>query len=326
MLMRCWFPIVFACACSSERVDPPPAVPANWASLDQKQAVVVRAPTSKERATAEAYVKALAAPTLAGMAPLFDDMAHITFGRKDARGRDRVVAIHEQLFGAFDQRKADVTRIWRTDETQMVEWSMTGAQARDWMGVAATQKPTTLRGITLLWTKDDGIITDVHVYFNVASVKAELGVGPKDLQERAAGLEQPVASAPAVEQQGDATEKRNKQTVRAQLDALEQGNEAAYLDVFTDDVVVDSLTSPASRGKDDMRAYYKTSRRTISQLDTTIANLWGIGPYAIVEYTISGDQLNAATPSSLRFFIVDVVQLRDEKIAHVWRYDGADLP
>ena len=318
--------IAVVCACSSERVDAPPAVPANWASLNQPQPVVVRAPTAKERATAEAYVKALANPPFANIAPLFDDLAHVAFGRKDARGRDRVVGIHEQLFGAFDQRKVEVTRIWRTDETQIVEWSMSGVHAREWMGVPATQKQVQIRGIALLWTKDDGIITDVHVYFNVAAIKAELGVGPKDLQERAATLQLPVATAPPIEKQDDAVEKHDKQTVRDSLDAFEQGKEADYLNAFTNDVIIETLTAPPSHGKDDLRAYYRTSWRTIGQLDTTIANLWGIGSFAIVEYTISGDVVGAAMPTSIRHYLLDVIEMREEKIAHVWRYDGADLP
>jgi hypothetical protein len=56
-----------------------------------------------------------------------------------------------------------------------VEWTLTGTQARDWMGVPATHKSAGVKGLTLLWTKDDGSIIDVHVYFDVAAVQAQLG-------------------------------------------------------------------------------------------------------------------------------------------------------
>ena len=323
--------VVLVAACSTERVDAPPPVPVNWGSLDRPQPVVARAPTAKERATAEAYVTALGAPQLSALAPLFDELGHVAFGRKDARGREKVTAFHEQLFGAFDQRKTTVTRIWRTDETQSVEWTLSGVHAREWLGVAPTQRPVAIRGITLLWTRDDGTLTDAHLYFNVAAIKAQLGVGPKDLQERAASLQQAPTQAPPVEQDGGAAEHREKQVVRDELDALEQAKEPEYLDVFADDVTVDSLVVPQLRGKDAIKTYFRGIRHAIGQLDTAIGNIWGIGPFVIVEYTISGEQVapfGAVPPTnehSLRLYVVDVLQFQGEKISHVWRYDGADL-
>lgn len=318
-------------ACSSERVDPPPAVPVNWSSLDRPHVIATRAPTSKERATAEAYVTALGAPQLSALAPLFDDLGHVAFGRKDARGREKVTAFHEQLFGAFDQRKTTVTRIWRTDETQTVEWTLSGVHTREWLGIAPTQRPVAIRGITLLWTRDDGTLTDAHLFFNVAAIKAQLGVGPKDLQERAAALQQTSVQAPPVEQEGSAAEQRQKQVVREELDALEQAKEPEYLERFTDDVAVDSLVVPQLHGKDALKAYYRGIRHAIGQLDTAIENIWAIGSFVVVEYTISGEQVApfGAVPTtsehSLRLYVADVIQFQGEKIAHVWRYDGADL-
>ncbi len=316
-------------ACSSERVEAPPPVPANWSSLARPQPVATHAPTAKERATAETYIAALANPQLVSMKPLFDATTnHAAFGHKDARGTDNVVALHEQLFGAFDQRKTSVSREWRTDEMQTVEWTLTGVQARDWLGVPAAQKPMTMRGITILWTNDDGTITDAHIFFNVASVKAQLGVGPKDLQERVASLLTAPPSAPPVEKQGTETERTNKQVVHAKLDALEDRKEAAFYDAFTDDTVIESLTAAPVHGRDELKAYYKNLHKTIGQLDTTVANNWGIGDFVITEYTISGERLGGGDPNadhSVRMYIVDVSEMRDGKIAHVWRYDGADL-
>ena len=68
--------------------------------------------------------------------------------------------------------------------------SLTGIQTRDWMGVKASQKLVTISGVTLLWTKDDGAITDLHLYFDVAAVKAQLGPGteaPVSAAAQAAG-------------------------------------------------------------------------------------------------------------------------------------------
>ncbi len=316
-------------ACGSDRVEAPPPVPVNWASLDRAASPPpqAHAPTARERATAEGYVAGLASPQLANIGPLFDEMGHIAFGRKDARTRAKVVALHEQLFGAFDQRTTAATRVWRTEDTQFVEWTMSAVQARDWLNVPATQRPVAMRGIALLWTKDDGTITDAHLYFSVAAVKAQLGVGSKELQQRAAGLQQPT-KGPPVEQAGSAQEQDDVQVVRDELDFLEQQKDTQYLALFTDDAEVHTLTMSPMRGKEDLRTYFRSINRAIGQLDTTIATVKGIGSFVVVEYTISGVQLGQSglqPNSTLRLYVTDVVELRDERIASVWRYDGADL-
>ncbi len=324
-------------ACASETVEAPPIAPANWRSLDAPTALVVKAPTAKEQAIAEAYVAALASPKLAAIGPLFDEMGHITFGYKDARGRDRVVAIHDRLFGSFDDRKSDVTRIWRTDELQIVEWTLSGTQNREWLGVPPTQRPVVIHGITILSTQDDGTSSDAHIYFNVTGVKAQLGVGPKELQDYV-GAPPPQAQAKptTINQTGSDIEKENVVVVRQTLDALEGGKEAPYLASFADDVVVETPLHPKTQKKDDVRAYYRLMRHAISQLDTTIVSIHGIGSYVIVEYMISGSQSAAigyvpAPPNrQTQLDIVDVIELRDgpapRQISHVWRVDGPDWP
>jgi hypothetical protein len=88
------------------------------------------------------------------------------------------------------------------------------------------------------------------------------------------------------------------------------------------------------KGKDDVRKYYRATHKAIGQLDTTVNNDWGVAQYAIVEYDIDGEQLGAfswipllaavpaRTTQLAHFDIVDVCEIRDGKIAHVWRYDN----
>jgi hypothetical protein len=117
--------------------------------------------------------------------------------------------------------------------------------------------------------------------------------------------------------------------VKAALDALENNNEAAYVASMTDDVDVSTLerASPA-RGKADARTYYKTMHKTIGQLDTTVMGAWGVGQFAIVEYSIAGEQLGpimwipAQRDRVVRWELVDVCEIHDGKIARIWRYDN----
>ena len=317
--------------CSSETVASPPAAPVNWQSLEVHP-VVDAGPnlvTAKERALPDVYASALGSPGFAQLGALLDDEAHFAApGMDDAHGPGPIVHAHDLLFGAFDGRKVTTSRVWRTPNEQTIEWTMTGTQARDWMGIAATQKPVAFRALTLLWTKDDGSITDVHVYVNVAAVKAQLGVGPKDLLALPPPLP-PTGPAQVFEQTGSADERRNVAAAKSSLDALENNKEAEYVGAAADDVEVDVLErSQPARGKEAFRVYYKAMHKAIGQLDTTVNNAWGVGAFAIVEYSITGEQIGpigwlpAQRDRVVNLELVDICEMTGDKIARVWRYDN----
>jgi hypothetical protein len=68
--------------------------------------------------------------------------------------------------------------------------------------------------------------------------------------------------------------------------------------------------------------------KAIGQLDTTAFGAWGVAQFAIVEYSIDGEQLGpimwipAQRDRAIRFELVDICEIRDGKIARVWRYDN----
>jgi ketosteroid isomerase-like protein len=280
--------------CSSETVARPPPAPVNWQSLATTTVpdAGVDVVTAKERVLPDVYAAALASPGLSQLGPLLDEDAHFAApGFDDAHGRTPVVRAHDMLIGAFDDRKVTLHRVWRTPNEQTIEWAMTGNQARDWMGVSASHKDVAFSGLTLLWTKDDGSVMDVHVYLDVAAVKAQLGVGPKDL------LAAPVATPPTggarvFEAASLAGGGNNVAVVKSALDALENSNEPGYLGAMTEDVeVYTPERSQPARGRAEARTYFRTMHRAIAQLDTTVNNAWGVAEFAIVEYSIAGEQL-----------------------------------
>jgi predicted ester cyclase len=331
--------VIVLAACASESIGPPPAPPVNWESFRARAGVDAGADalTARERDVAVRYATALAAPDLAPLAAELEDDAHFTFpGRDDVHGRTAVVHAHDLLIGAFENRHVTTTRIFRTPSEQTVEWTMTGTQSREWMGVAPTNKPVTIRALSLLFTKDDGSVTDVHVYFDVAAVRAQLGVGPKELLAAFAQMPQApqvgsdAGTAPGVEaldQAGSQDEKTNFTMLRGALDALETDNLAAYEGAFADDVRIVTSERAQPAGKADVASYFKTMRRAIGQLDTTVTDGWGVGSYAVAEYTIAGEQRGAigwipAAEKAIRFHIVDVAAIANGKIVRVWRYEN----
>jgi|HubBroStandDraft_1064217.scaffolds.fasta_scaffold03365_2 SnoaL-like polyketide cyclase len=319
-------------SCSSETVARPPPPPVNWQSLEAHP-VKDAGPdlvTEKERALAGAYTSALVLPGFASLGPLLDDEAHFSSpGMDDAHGPGPVVHAHDVLFGAFDERKVATSRVWRTPSEQTLEWTMTGMQARDWMGVASTHKPVTFKGLTLLWTKDDGSVTDIHVYIDVALVKAQLGVGPKELLGVPAPS-MPTGSTQVFEQTaGSADEQSHVAVMQSWLDALENNNESGYVGAVTEDIEVYTLEHPQpARGKEAARSYYKAMHKAIGELDTTVDNAWGVGQFSVVEYSIAGEQLApmawvpAQRDKVIRLQLVDICETVGGKVARVWRYDN----
>jgi ketosteroid isomerase-like protein len=338
LAVSCLFSLVVVAACSSETVAPPPKPPVGSLTPVAVSGPKVDVVTAKERALPEIYVKALSSSAADGgaqfgdIAPLMnsDLSGFFSPGATPEHDPTAIAAAHNKLFGAFDDRKMTLTRIWRTPNEQTVEWTMTATHAREWKGVAPTHKPVTIKGVTLLWTKDDGSITDVHVYVNVALVKAQLGVGPKDLLALPP-LALPTGPSQVFDQTqpSSADEQRNVAAVKSSLDALENNKESEYVDAATDDIEVNALERPQPvRGKEALRAYYKAMHKAIGQLDTTVDNAWGIGQFAVVEYSIDGEQLGpigwvpAQRDKVVRMELVDVVEMTGGKIARVWRYDN----
>jgi ketosteroid isomerase-like protein len=322
--------VLFLAGCGQGTNAPPTKPPVDWRSF-ATPAVSSSPPAAHNGAPndlAGAYLAALATPDLATLATQLAPDSRCSFpGMRGANGRRHVIDMHQLLFAAFADRKFYATRILQTGTAEVVQWTMAGRQERDWMQVAVTHRVVELRGATLLWATSGGQIADIHVYFDVASVKAQLGAVRKEHDDVGAPAPGPapeklVASRSAVEMQNVATERRL-------LDDLEAGDQSDYLSCMTDDVALFTLQQTApSTGTVPARQYYEIMRRSIAQLDTTISSVWGIQSFVAVEYTISGQQLGPiesvppVRDRVLTLHIVDVSQLRDGQIERVWRYDN----
>lgn len=324
-----------ALSCSGETVARPPPAPVAWSSLEAPPTVDagVDVLTAKERALPAAYCAAVSSQGFAGLAPLLDEDADFASpGQDNAHGREQVVRAHDELLGAFDDRRMTPARVWRTPSEQTIEWTFTGAHARDWKGIPPTRKPVAFKGVTLIWTKDDGSISDVHVYFDTAVARAQLGVGPKELLPLASSAPSPPAGPAQVFDQtetGSADENANVAVAKSALDALETHNAPAYVGAMADDVEVYTVEHNApARGKSDAKAYYGAMHKGIGQLDTTVTGAWGVAQFAILEYAIAGEQIGpiqwipAQRDKVFRYELVDICEIRDHRIYRIWRYDN----
>jgi ketosteroid isomerase-like protein len=302
-------------ACSPEMVTRPSPPPVDWKSFDRPPAPADAGVSAidKERAAANAF-------TQGKLADVLYEEAHFRFaGAADVRGREKILREIDALLGRFDERNLATSRVLLAESALSVEWTLTGVHR-------TTRKPVAIKGLTLLWTKDDGSIADIHLYFDEAVVRAQIGEGPKALQ----GLPppHPPAVSQEAEQQRSAEERANAALVRGAIQALEDDNEAAYVGTMTDDVEV-ATSEGALKGKAAVRTWFRTMHDAIGHLDTLVENAWGIGPFGVVEYSISGEQrkpigwlVPARKDPLIKMIVADVVETRGGKIARVWRYDN----
>jgi SnoaL-like domain/SnoaL-like polyketide cyclase len=322
-------------ACASERVGAPLPAPIDWASFDRH--AQTDAGTSdgltRERATVNAYTDALT--SLTSLAKLLDENAHLNvWGLRDRQGRENVVAAHDELFGAFEHRSFVASHVMLQRGSAAIEWTLMGVHARPWMDLRPSQHTIFLRGITLVTIQEDGEISDLRIMFDAGALKAQIA--------KQASSEAPLSTVTDwCEAVGGPLESANVQAVQRFLDDLEidrpdqpdagrvVDDEHAYLAAVTEDVRLEER-GETRQGRDGARAYFRSMRSTIGQLDITVRSSWACGSRVVVEYTIGGEQLGPIGPipfAANRVVLIntiDVMELRNGEVSHVWRYDDLD--
>ncbi|MDP9152390.1 MAG: nuclear transport factor 2 family protein [Myxococcota bacterium] len=330
---RSFVAVVVLAACSSSKLGPPAPPPVDWRAFEAPPTVDAgqAGPTANERAAAESYVGALASANFLQLASLLGGDVHLLSpGVTEARGLAPVVAAHVALFGAFGPHSVSATRIWRTATAHMVEWTMSGTQTREWLGVKPAGGAVAVSGLTLFWTQDDGTISEVHVYFDVPAAKAQLGAGPKQLGPAPTARTLPAATPPRIfGETGSSEEQANVSLAREALDALEGANEPAYLSAMADDVTLITPERPRPlHGKEELRGYFRALHKSIVQLDTTVESAWGISNFVVIEYSISGEQVGPVgwvppqRDAVLRLHVVDVIEARGGRLESILRREN----
>ena len=312
-----------------EQPTPPPVDARVYQPTAARLAAPQRSPIDRDRESADAFGRAFGEGDAKALAALFDPDVDFSFpGMSGATDRNGTLQALVELFGAFSARKYAPTRLWQIGEVAVVEWTMTGLQSGSWMGVNPTDKPVAIRGVSLLWFNLNGLIGDVHVYFDCGAVLAELGAAPNAAIQT--GPIPILAPSPEVTvASGTPEEKANIAVVNASWDALEVKNEAGYLAPFADDVEVTRFdrVSP-ERGKDARRKFFRWVTTGLSSLAQTPLNAWGAGNFVIEEYTINGvhsGKLTQAPPSghTLRLDFLDVYEMHDGKLTRAWTYGNS---
>jgi predicted ester cyclase len=331
LLRRTVVAAILATGCGSSAVETPAAAPVDprlFQDAGTRVSVHVKTPLevqNGERESALAVVGALAQDGFQGAIPKLDPEGNLRFpGLAEATDRAGALKELEDLFGAFSGRAVTVGRIWQSGHFVVAEWAMTGTQAREWLSVKPTQKQVSIHGVVILSFDTNGLVDDTHLYFDAGAVLAQLGGAPKGIEAPATA---PMGTGVVIATSSDA-EKQNVAIVNGSWDAFEGGKEAGYLAPIADDIAVFRLDRGPERGKSERKKFYKWLHGGIGSLQQTALNAWGVGPFVIEEYSITGAQSGRLTDApvtdhALDLHFLDIDELKDGKIVSTWTFGNS---
>jgi len=93
------------------------------------------------------------------------------------RGKEDMRTYFKNFFAAFPDVKFELVSFLSSGNLQCDEWIMTGTHKGDYMGIPATEKKVTIRGITVRNMKG-GKAGPASFYYDSAHLMRQLGVLP----------------------------------------------------------------------------------------------------------------------------------------------------
>jgi steroid delta-isomerase-like uncharacterized protein len=247
-----------------------------------------------------------------------------TAGAADARGRAAIEQSHQALLDGFPDLKNALAAVYLKGDVGIAEWVMTGTQTRDWMCLPASNKPFGIRGATVFWFDDQGLVREAHRYFDMPTLYAQIGAFREKVRPRAELPADTVVSTAG----GSPDEEANLTTLLSLYAALDEtpANQARFLGLFAENATFDDVSSPASAvGRPGLRAMFRTMTRAFPDLREIVANAWGVGDTAAAELVFNGTQrgpLGAIKPTGrgVNVHELDVAVVKNGKILRATTY------
>jgi steroid delta-isomerase-like uncharacterized protein len=240
-------------------------------------------------------------------------------GWKEVKARDAMEKSHAELFAGFPDFKLATVRVVQKGDMVVHEWHASGTHKGDFRGTKASGKSMNLRGASVYLIGEDGWIKNEHNYFDHNTVRVQIGAAQGKVRAAAA------PAAPATEwivAKGD--EEKNVAVAAKFFENMSKEKETLAL--LTDDVTMTSFASPDDqKGKEAVRADMQMWLKAFPDAKSTITRIMGAGDFVVVELAFAGTHKGAlgplkATNKPVTVQAIDVLQLKDGKIAKGWTY------
>jgi steroid delta-isomerase-like uncharacterized protein len=128
---------------------------------------------------------------------------------------------------------------------------------------------------------------------------------------------------------GTPEEEKQIEVAKKLLTALEEKKEADFTGLLTDDMEHDGLFHlETSKGKDGAKKFFKQFTTAFPDAKFEVTKAVAIGDYVIAESTLKATHKGplgtiAATKRPVMLHLVDILKMKDGKIARAWTYQNS---
>ena len=282
--------------------------------------------------TIAAAVDAWNAHDPAKVAASYQTTATLTLpGQPDIEGRDAISAQAKDNFIACPNFKVAVTKTFIHENTAAFEWVVTGTNDGSVMGQKPSGRQMGVSGASIVTVDGDGLIKEERRYVDLPTIMSQL-----DPKAKTGTFRAPLALPTAPTETRVATETPDDvKTIDAAkmiYAAFDSKSETSLLAVVTDNTIIDDRTrstifTGTKGATDDANGLWKT----FPDFRLTHAVQFADGDVVITEGVLNGTQSGPmgpikATNKPVTFHFVDVLQIKDGKIARVDSFgDNAEI-
>jgi predicted ester cyclase len=284
-----------------------------------------------ELASAKAFADALNQHDPEKYAALFAlDGVEKATGEPDGSGREAIAAHVKGLFTAFPDFKIGFSRIWQKGNFAAVSWAWNATDTGGFMGNKPSGRAVGTEGISTVVFTDDGLVKELHRYGDGATLMSQLD--PKAKKGTFRTPPTLPTSTDVFAAAGSPDEDKDLDVAKGFYAALDDKKAADVMALFTEESTADDFTMPATlRGLKDWKKMYETYVGAFPDFKQAISTQVAVKDYVISEGVLNGTHRGAlgpirATGKPVSLHFVDVLQIKDGKLAHVWTWsNGAEL-
>lgn len=251
-------------------------------------------------------------------------------GVPDISGRDAIAADIKNLFTAFPDLKFAFSRVLWKGNTGVSTWDWNGTDTGGFMGAKPTNRPVGVSGATVAIYNDDGLIKELRIYTDQATVMQQL-----DPKAKKGSFRAPPTLAAQIEtvSAGGPDEDKNLAVVKAMYQAFDDHKAKDVCASGSGDMVLDDMTAPSSiKGSKGCTDYLGGMFKGIPDAhQLPLANQWAIGPYTISEGVTQGTHKGQLGPfkasgKAVAMHFLDLGVMSGGKYTHYWTYgNGVEL-
>jgi predicted ester cyclase len=245
-------------------------------------------------------------------------------GVPDITGREAIAADIKNLFAAFPDLKFAFSRALWKGNMGVSTWDWTGTDTGGFMGAKPTNRPVGLSGATVAIYNDDGLIKELHIYDDQATLLQQLDPKAKKGTFRA-----PPTLATQIETvtAGGPDEDANVAASKPVYQGVDDHKPAVVCGPTTNDTTLDDYGAPASiKGTKGCVAYLTGLFKVFPDVhQLPLASQVAIGPYVVSEGVMNATHKGAmgpfkATNKPVALHFIDIGQFGGGKYTHFYTW------